>query len=110
MITDEQAEKAADYIRDHAEEYAQAKSDRIHIEQYRKSKKAILMNEKTGEAEHVRSSYAYAHHEYISLLDGLKAAIENEEKIKWLMESARLKIEIWRTESVGARNVDRSHR
>ena len=45
MITENEVEKAAEYIRDNAPEYAKAKADRIYLEQYRKSLKAIKMME-----------------------------------------------------------------
>ena len=93
-------EKALDFIRDHASEYAQAKAHRIHIEEFRKSKKAILMQEgaKTGlQSVAAQEVYAYAHQEYLSLLDGLKSAVEREEYLRWLIEAARLKIEVWRS-------------
>jgi hypothetical protein len=42
--------KALDWIRDNAQEMAQAKATRVQLEEFRKSKKALLMRdaEKTG--------------------------------------------------------------
>ena len=62
--------------------YSQAKANRVHLEAFRKSKKAILMsdyakdNPKASIAEQERE--AYAHKDYIDLLDGLKVAVEDE--------------------------------
>ena len=56
-----------------------------------------------------RESHAYAHPEYIKIIDGIKAAIEIEEKLKWQFESALAHIEIWRTEQANNRAVDRAH-
>lgn len=110
MVTDKQAEGAANFIRDNAEEYAQSKAARRYLEEYRKSQKALLMNQKQGEPQHVRESYAYAHEDYKTNLQGLREAIEIEEKLKWQMEAAKIKTEIWRTQSANNRNIDRAHR
>jgi hypothetical protein len=109
MISETAIEKALDFMRDNAPNLAKAKSDRVHLEQYRKSKKALLMNEKEG-AQHLRESYAYAHPEYEELLEGLREAVRQEEELKWMMEAARMKVDVWRTQSSNARAVDASHK
>jgi hypothetical protein len=88
------------WIRDNAEEMAQAKADRVQLEEFRKSKKALLMRdaEKNGhKAAVTQEREAYAHPEYIELLNSLAAAVEREEKMRWLMVAAQLKIEVWRS-------------
>lgn len=98
--------KAVDYIIKNAPAYAKAKSDRVYLEEFRKSKKALLMKDalKQGiEAANAQEREAYANPEYIELLEGLAAAIEKEETLKWLIEAARMKTDIWRTEQANAR-------
>ncbi|MCP3672493.1 MAG: hypothetical protein GY814_19090, partial [Gammaproteobacteria bacterium] len=75
---------------------------------FRKSKKAMLMLEIEGTGL-VREAHAYAHPDYIKLLEDYKTAIEEEEKIKWLMVAARAKIEVWRTQQANNRRVDGAH-
>lgn len=95
--------KVLNFIRDNASMYAQAKADRVHLDEFKKSKKALLMREaESTDPQRYKSSasqetYAYAHPEYVALLDGLRAAVEKEEQYRWLLEGARLKIEAWRT-------------
>lgn len=96
MITDEQAEKAADYIRDNAEKFAQAKARRIYCEEYKKSLKAILFNDVQGAAA-VRENLAYADERYMKLIKDLELAVFEEEKIKGLISAAEMKIEVWRS-------------
>ena len=103
MITDEQAERASDYIRDNAQTFAQAKANRIYLEEFRKSKKAILIQQISNGTVQEKESYAYAHDDYRQLLDGLKEAVEQEERIRWMMVAAQTKIEIWRTQSANER-------
>lgn len=109
MIQDKDAEKAADFIRDHAPLLAKAKAERIYLEQYRKTKKATLVQKASGTIQE-RDSFAYAHPDYEELLTGLKDAVEDEERLKWMMVAAQAKIEIWRTQQANNRNIDRTHR
>ena len=63
-------------------EYAKAKAERVYIEQFRKSKKAILMREALKlKTQSEKEQYAYAHPDYIELLKGLKEAVEIEESV-----------------------------
>jgi len=102
--------KAVDYIFKHAPAFAKAKSERVYLEEFRKSKKAILMSQSNAEAANAREQYAYAHDEYLSLLDGLRAAVETEEKLRWDLIAAQARVEIWRTEQANNRGQDRATR
>jgi hypothetical protein len=99
---------AVDYIIHNASKFANAKAARVYLEEFRKSKKALLMAQSTAEAANAREQYAYSHAEYLALLDGLREAIEIEEKLKWDIEAARMRVEIWRTEQANNRMQDRS--
>jgi len=44
-ITDDEIDKALDYLRDNARDAAQARADRVYVEEYRKVIKAQLMKE-----------------------------------------------------------------
>jgi hypothetical protein len=109
MIGEINIERALDFIRDEAVNYGKAKADRVYLEQFRKTKKALLMNEKEG-AQHIRESYAYAHPDYKDVLKGIQAAIEREEELKWKITAAQLKVEVWRTQRYVEGRVDKAHR
>jgi hypothetical protein len=102
--------KAIDYVIANAGKFAQAKANRIYLEEFRKSKKALLMNQSTEKTVNAREQYAYSHDEYLALLDGLKAAIEVEEKLKWEIAMAQARVEVWRSEQANNRNQDRTMR
>lgn len=104
-ITQDNAEAAADYIRDHAGEFAQAKANRVQLEAFIKSKRAILMQSAPGESSAAKEMNALAHPEYIELLDALKEAVMTEEKLKWLFTAAELKVDIWRTQEANSRRA-----
>lgn len=102
--------KAVDYILANSAKFADAKANRVYIEEFRKSKKALLMNESTESTVNAREQFAYSHPDYIQLLEGLKVAVGIEESLKWQMEAARLRIEIWRTQEASNRATDRTIR
>jgi hypothetical protein len=95
--------KAVDYIIANAKKFAQAKADRIYMEEYRKSLKAILMKRSLEETIGAQEREAYAHDEYKKLLDALREAIEIEEKLRWDLIAAQARVEIWRSEQANLR-------
>jgi len=95
--------KAIQYLIDTAPLYAKAKADRMYLEEYRKSIKAQLMSRAGTEVLGKQETFAYAHEDYIQILEGIKQAVEKEEKHRWLMTAAQARIEVWRTEQYSAR-------
>jgi hypothetical protein len=103
--------QAVDYIIKNSPEYARAKSQRIYLEEFRKTKKALLMKDALArgiEAANAQEREAYSHPEYQELLQGLAAAIETEEKLKWHLEAARMSCDIWRSEEATNRATERA--
>jgi len=102
--------KAVDFLVEHSRQYAQAKADRVHLEHFRKSRKALLMNECQEKAVTAREQYAYSHPDYVALLDGLREAVRVEETLRWRLTAAQLRVEVWRSENANNRNQDRALR
>ena len=99
---------AIDYLVKVAPEYAKAKAERVYLEEFRKSKKAILMQEHAEKPIGAQEREAYAHAEYIGLLAALRVAVETEETLRWKMVAAQARVEVWRTQSANDRSVDRA--
>lgn len=92
--------KALDFIRDNASAYAKAKAERIYLEEFRKTKKALCMKaaETSGyQTAAAQEREAYADPAYQQLLEGLREAVEEEERLRWLIVGAQAKIEVWRS-------------
>ena len=106
-MDDQALERALNFIRDKAKLYATAKANRVYLMEFRKSKKAILMRNaeiaghKTGAAQ---EREAYADQEYLDLLEGIKAAVEQEELYRYQIKAAELKIDVWRTKESSRRS------
>jgi hypothetical protein len=106
----ENPNKVVEFLLKNAGKYAKAKSERIYIEEFRKSKKALLMQIaqlKGVETMAAQERDAYANLEYQELLQGLKEAVEVEEKLRWQLIAAQLKVDIWRTEQANNRLIDK---
>jgi len=95
--------KAIQYLIDTAPLYAKAKADRMYLEEFRKSRKAQLASQAGTEVLGKQETFAYAHADYIEILEGIRQAVEKEERFRWLMTAAQARIEVWRTEQYSAR-------
>jgi hypothetical protein len=91
-------ELAIEYIFKHGKLHAKAKAERIYLEEYRKSLKAILMKRSYEQTVNAQEREAYSDKEYIDLLKGLKEAVEREEEIRWGLVAAQARIEVWRSQ------------
>ena len=95
--------KALDFIRDNANAYAEAKANVVYMTEFRKTQKALLMNESDAKTESAKESYAYAHPAYKQHLQALSQAIAEAERLRWLLIAAETKIEVWRSLESSAR-------
>ena len=98
--------KALDFIRDNSGKYAQAKANRVQLEEYRKVIKAKLMQQAQQEgatASATQERDAYAHPDYAEHLKALGAAVEEEERLRWMIEAAKLKVSVWQSLGANAR-------
>jgi len=105
-------EDAAEKIREKAPAYGHAKAQRVYLEEFRRVQKAMLMKDALAmgvEAANAQEREALADPQYNQLLKGLAVAIEQEETLRWELESLRLDIEIFRTKEATNRLVNRSH-
>jgi len=116
MISEAKVEKALEYMRVESKALAQAKGERIYLQEFRKTQKAMLMqdamnhpSEQVNKTASSREAYAYAHDDYVVILNGLKAAVTDEEEKHWKMIAAQAFVEVWRTQQANNRMVDRSH-
>jgi len=106
-MSDYDPHAAIDYIIKNAGKFAKAKSERIYIEEYRKSLKAILMKQSGQTVIAAQEREAYAHDDYAALLAGLREAVETEEKLRWDLIAAQARIEVWRSQEATNRTQDK---
>lgn len=99
---------AVNFMIKNAKAYAQAKAEVTFIEQFRKSKKAILFSNAMGNTIAEKEAYAYSHPEYLDLLEGLREAVEEAERLRWMLVAAQARIDIWRSQEASNRGIDRN--
>jgi hypothetical protein len=99
--------EAINYMIKNAKAYAEAKANVTYLEQYRKSKKAILFASAMGNTIADKEAYAYSHPDYLELLEGLKAAVEEAERLRWMLVAAQARIDVFRTQEASNRALDR---
>ena len=103
FITDDEIDKALDYLRDNARDAAQAKANRIYVEEFRKVVKAKLMKEHGSMSAVLQEREAYSDPRYVEHLEAIKQAVEIDEGHRFLRAAADAKIEAWRTQSSNSR-------
>ena len=102
---------AVDFLIKNSGKFSKAKSERYYLDEFKKSKKALLMRDAelagaTTSAAQERD--ALCNPQYMELLMAIKIAMEEEELLKWQMIAAQLRVDIWRTEQANNRNLERN--
>jgi hypothetical protein len=99
--------EAIDFIFNNSTAYAEAKAEVTYLEEFRKSKKAILFSQAIGNTVADRENQAYAHPEYQTVLDGLRDAVAVAEALRWKLISKQATIDVWRSQEASNRTMDR---
>ena len=103
MINDSDIEKAIDWLRDNAETCAKKRAERLYLEDFSRSLKALIMSEHLAEPLGAQERYAYSDLRYRNHLEALKHAIFLDEQARFLRDAANAKIEAWRTQQANQR-------
>ena len=105
-------ERALRFIMNNAVRFAQAKANRVYMEEYRKTLKAKKMKEfeDAYPSAAAQEREAYASNEYAGHLLALKEAHAIEEALRWKLIAAEAAIEVWRSKEASNRSLDRSGR
>jgi hypothetical protein len=110
-MSDKNISDAVDYLYTHGRKYAEAKGQRVQLEEYRKSLKAMLMKKALSDGRAKTSAAAemeaYADQSYVELLKGLGSAVEREEELRWGLVSAQARIDVWRSQEASNRTMDK---
>jgi hypothetical protein len=93
-----------------APKLAQAKANRVYMEEYRKTLKALLMKASSAKSGIEQEREAYAHSDYAAHLSGLREAVETEELLRWRMVTDQASVEVWRSQEASNRSIDKGAR
>ena len=103
MITDEDAIRAAEYLRDNASKDAEAKANAIYLEQWVKTVKAQCQAKHVDMSVAAREIEALTDEDYIKALEAYKQALIEDSKRRFLREAAHAKLSAWQTMSANNR-------
>ena len=97
MIDAREMGEALESIETHAPEYAKAKAERIHLDDYRKVQIALLFEYAVGKTVAEKENWCKAHAQYREVLTEYANAVERETALYWKLRLAETQIEVWRT-------------
>jgi hypothetical protein len=103
MISDDEVERAIDYMRDSADKDAQARAEAIYLSEWVKCERSRLTTEQTGISNAAARDVAESHPEYKAALDAYKAAVREDFRRRFLREAAAAKVAAWQTMSANNR-------
>ncbi len=103
FITDDEIDKALDYLRDNARDAAQAKANRVYVTEYRKYLKATLMKEHGALSAVLQEREAYSDDRYLRHLEAIKEAVAVDAHNEFLRAAAEAKIGAWQSQGANMR-------
>lgn len=107
MISDDEVERAIDYLRDSASKAGRARAEREYMDEYKKVIKASIMRENADKPIGTQEAIAYSDPRYATHLTVMKEAIERDEFYRWGRTAAEAKLAAWQTMSANNRILDK---
>jgi len=104
-ITEEEIQRAVDYLRDSARSAAQARAEYEYLEPWKKTVRAKATLASGAKTVAEREAEGEASPEYAEALLAWKAAVEAWEYIRGLRNAAEARIQAWQTESANQRGA-----
>jgi hypothetical protein len=99
--------EAIDFIFKTAPQYAKACGELAQLEAFRHSLKAIKMAQTDEQSLGGQEREAYRSQDYQDLCKAIGVATEQKEALRWQLEAARMRVDIWRTEQASNRNLEK---
>jgi hypothetical protein len=103
IIPDDQVQEALDFIEGNAVAAAQATANRKHLEDFTKSLKALLMQERVLDPLGAQERYALAHPKMLEHLEAKKQAVFEDERQQNMLNAKHTKLDVWRSLSARER-------
>ncbi len=89
-------------------EFAEAKAQRVALEEGLRTVKALQMTQSDAASVAAKEIEAYASQPYRDAVAGYAAAVEREETLRWRLVAAQAAIECWRSLEASNRRMDRA--
>ena len=99
---------AIDFMIKNSEAYANAKAQVVYLTEYRKTVKAIGFQRSLKNTMAEKEADAYTTAEYTSCVEGLKEAVAEAERLRWMLVAAQARVDVWRSQEASNRSIERS--
>ena len=99
---------AIDFMIKNSEAYANAKAQVVYLTEYRKTVKAIGFQRSLKNTMAEKEADAYTTVEYISCVEGLKEAVAEAERLRWMLVAAQARVDVWRSQEASNRSIERN--
>lgn len=86
------------------------KADLEYLDDFKKTKVALLMNESLEKTAVAREQYALSHPEYEELLEAIKEANQEYHSINWFLKACEAFVEVWRAKQYANKVMENSTR
>jgi hypothetical protein len=107
MIAESDVEKAVDFLRNSAQDAAEARASMKYLAEFLKSKRAQLKVAQTGVSNAAAEDIALADPAYLELLKGYQVAVEHDAFHSFKREAATALIDAWRSQNATNRALER---
>lgn len=105
MISDDDIEKAVEWITSNARKAAQARAEYEYLEEYRRVVRGQIMREHEDIPVTKAEALAYADPRYAQHLSALAEATEKYEYMRWMLTAAETKVSAWQTQQRAMRGT-----
>lgn len=105
MIDESQVQAAFDWLQANETDAAEARAERVYLDEFRKSLKAVLMRESNGKTIGDRESFAYSHERYLEHLTKIRDAVVADETYRARISRSKMLLEFWRSQESSRRAV-----
>jgi hypothetical protein len=99
-MSEDAIERRMSELRDTAKAFAKAYAQKEYLEEFKRSKLAMLMKQAESKGHTTAAAQereARASNDYLELLQGLRDATEQAESLRWQLKIAEIASEVWRT-------------
>ncbi len=100
--------EAINFMIKNAEAYAQAKANVVYLTEYRKTVKALGFQRSLKNTMAEKEADAYTTEEYTQCVLGLKEAVAEAERLRWMLVAAQARVDVWRSQEASNRSIERS--
>ena len=100
--------EAINFMIKNAEAYSQAKADVTYLTEHRKTVKAIGFQRSLKNTMAEKEADAYTTAEYTSCVEGLREAVAEAERLRWMLVAAQARVDCWRSMEASNRAVEKA--